>query len=74
LPLRFRMIDAHGDLLREFTIHRDGLELGPPTGKPSVYLFPLTACVRDADGRQARMRLRADAAGAVEFTKATRPN
>ena len=68
LPLRFRMVDAHGDLLREFRIHKDGLELNPPTGKPNnLYIFPLTASVRDAAGRRARVRLRAEGAGAVEF-------
>ena len=68
LPLRFRIIDAHGDLLREFRIHKDGLELGPPTGKPNnLYIFPLTATVRDAAGRRARVRLRADSVGGVEF-------
>jgi hypothetical protein len=68
LPLRFRMTDAHGDLLREFWIHKDGLELGPPAGKPNdLYLFPLLPSVRDADGRTARMRMDAEAAKKVEF-------
>jgi hypothetical protein len=65
------MTDANNDLLREFWIHRDGLELGPPTGKPNnLYLFPLLASVRDADGLQARMRITAQRAEKVEFVKA----
>jgi hypothetical protein len=70
LPLRFRMMDRDGALLREFWIHKDGLELGPPTGKPNnLYLFPLVASVRDADGRAARMRINAQSVGSVEFMK-----
>jgi hypothetical protein len=62
------MTDTHGDLLREFRIHKDGLELGPPTGKPNdLYLFPLVASVRDAHGRTARMRMNAEGMKKVEF-------
>jgi hypothetical protein len=68
LPLRFRMTDAQNDLLRKLRIHKDGLQLAPPTGKPNdLYLFPLVASVRDADGRQARMRISGESAEKVEF-------
>ena len=70
-PLRFRMTDEHDDLLHEFWIHKSGLQLGPPKGQSNgLYLFPLVASVRDADGRQARMRINAERTEPVRFVKA----
>jgi hypothetical protein len=67
LLLRFTLSDGEGRLLREFRIHKDGLEQGLPSGKKLPYVFPLMALARSADGRAARVRLFAEEAERVEF-------
>ncbi len=67
LPLRFRLWDAEGHLLREFTIHATGIEQTPSTRRQS-YTFPLLAVVRAAGGRTATVKLGADAAERVKYS------
>jgi hypothetical protein len=67
------MTDGQNDLMREFWIHRDGLQLAPPTNKPNnLYVFPLTASVTDAHGREARLKISAESVEPIEFVRAMR--
>lgn len=68
LPMRFRLRDGEGHLLREFTIHADGIERSP-SGRRQRYVFPLVAVVRAAGGRTATIKLGTDAAERVKFSR-----
>jgi hypothetical protein len=70
-PWHFRILDAHGDLLREFTIRGDGsTTIGRSGDVSKMYVFPFTASVVDANGHEARVRINAESAGPIEFAKA----
>jgi hypothetical protein len=73
LPLGFRVTDGLNDFMREFWIHGDDLQLAPPTVRPNkMYVFPSTASVRDADGREARLKISAESVEPIEFVRAMR--
>ena len=67
-PILWRVVDGDGDTLREFNVHANGrVEMLFDAGTSKLYVFPLVATVRDARGRSARIKLRAESASAVEF-------
>ena len=58
LPLEVTLFDSHGDILREFTILRDGKKvLGRSANEAALYVFPLCAVSQDAGGRIGVLRL-----------------
>jgi hypothetical protein len=58
LPLEVCLIDAHGDLLREFTVQSGGKKvLGHSSNKAALFVFPLTAVAQDGTGRIAVLHL-----------------
>lgn len=60
LPLDISLFDAHGDLLRDFVMERNGRAVnGKSDDANALFVFPLVAIARDPSGRTAILHIHA---------------
>jgi hypothetical protein len=71
-PLDLTVCDQDGGTLRQFSIRKDGIQVGASDALGGLFVLPLTIYLTDAKARAARLRVPASlAAEPIEFTLAS---